>query len=73
MNDNNDYNGVGPYCEGGTFNLVADDIGPQVARNIANYYGAKGEAWSTGMARRLRAAANDNVPVQAARATGASQ
>ncbi|TPJ86918.1 MULTISPECIES: hypothetical protein [unclassified Mesorhizobium] len=62
MNDNNDYNGIGPYCEGGTFNAIDPNIDPQTARNIANYYGAKGEAWSTGMARRLRLAANDNVP-----------
>ncbi|RWO20707.1 hypothetical protein [Mesorhizobium sp.] len=61
MNDN--YNGTGSYCEGGNFNIISPDIEPQVARNIASYYGAKGEAWSAGMARRLRAAANDNVPV----------
>ncbi|QKC99223.1 hypothetical protein [Mesorhizobium sp. NZP2298] len=56
---NDDYNGVGPYVEGGNFNIIADDIDPQTARNIANYYGAKGEVWSAGMARRLRVAAND--------------
>ncbi len=55
-----DYNGVGPYVEGGNFNIVDPAIDPMVARNVANYYGAKGEAWSTGMARRLRVAANDN-------------
>lgn len=57
-----DYNGVGPYCDGGNFNAIDQNIDPQTARNIANYYGAKGEAWSTGMARRLRGAANDNTP-----------
>ncbi len=58
MNDN--YNGAEPYCEGGTFNVIADDINPHVARNVASYYGAKDQAWADGMARRLRDAANDN-------------
>lgn len=61
MNDNNDYNPSQPYCQGGNFNVIAPDITPRVANNIATYYGAKGEAWSTGMARRLRVAANDNA------------
>lgn len=63
-----DYNGIGPYCEGGNFNAIDPNITPLVANNIAHYYGAKGEAWSAGMARRLRVAANDNDVVGRKRA-----
>lgn len=65
---NDDYNPSQPYCEGGMFNAIDPNIEPHIARNIANYYGAKGEPWSTGMARRLRVAAvaNDNTERKAA-------
>lgn len=56
------YNGTEPYCEGGNFNVIAPDIDQQTARNVASYYARKDQAWADGMARRLRAAANDNVP-----------
>jgi hypothetical protein len=59
MNDN--YNPSQPYCEGGNFNIIAADVDPMVARNVASYYARKGEAWALGMARRLRVAANDNA------------
>lgn len=62
-----DYNGIGPYVEGGNFNVISPDIAPLVARNIANYYGAKDEPWADCMARRLRVAANDNEPQRTAR------
>lgn len=55
-----DYNGTGRYCEGGNFNVIAIDIEPTVARNIARFYATKDQPWADGMARRLRAAANDN-------------
>lgn len=57
---NDDYNGVGPYVEGGNFNVISPDIDPLVARNIASYYAIKDEPWADGMARRLRVAANDS-------------
>ncbi|MBZ9888084.1 hypothetical protein LB559_09045 [Mesorhizobium sp. BR1-1-3] len=57
---NDNYNGTEPYCEGGNFNVIVADISPLIARNIASFYANKDQPWADGMARRLRAAANDN-------------
>lgn len=67
MNDNHpatfaEYMDVDPEPrKGRCINIIADDIEPLVARNIATYYRAKEEPWADGMARRLEIAAHPVV------------
>lgn len=57
---------------GPQINVIAADIEPAVARNVALYYAQKHEVWADAMARRLRSAArgadNDNRAVRKRRA-----
>jgi len=43
--------------QGDQINVIAEDIDPVVARNVALYYEAKDEPWANAMGARLRSAA----------------